>query len=62
MFKLFKREKKTVYVIMLCDNVLCKGWDVAWFTSKEAAREYCDFKNRTRIDPDTVWDWYEQTI
>mgnify|MGYP003484140659 CR=1 FL=1 len=55
MFNLFKKKKEERYTVIMCDNTLCKAWDVAVFTSKELAQEYCDFKNRTKIDPDLEW-------
>lgn len=59
MFKLFKRVKETRYVVMLNDNILYQGWAVARFTTKEAAQEYCDFKNRTNTDPTLDWWVFE---
>jgi hypothetical protein len=55
MFKWFKKKEEKKYLVVCSCLSLCKGVEVAWFTSKEAAQEYCDFKNSTREDDDFEW-------
>lgn len=52
---MFKKKKEKKYLVVCSCLSLCKGVDVAWFKSKEAAQEYCDFKNATRKDDDFEW-------
>ena len=55
MFNWFKKKEEKKFVVCCSCMSLCKGYDVAWFTTKEAAQEYCDFKNSTCEDPDFHW-------
>lgn len=60
MIKFFKKNKQVKYIVIMCDNTLCQGWDVAVFYSEDAAQEYCDFKNIHNEDPDLEWSYYIQ--